>query len=392
MATDLKAILARAAALKAGGKVVPNPPAPVISAMPDLDKHSFLDETMTGLTRASDSDMDKGYDFLADHSAAPALDIIHLEAGEIDPRLKLLSHSSRGLLHKCPRKYQLYRLASETVALEESKEIEQQVTFAYGHAVGIGMQSVLEGKSLEQCYIDCFLGWDADLLDENPRQMKSFWLAMFAVERFYQLRVEESFLADYELVYYNGKPAVELSFQVLLPNGFTYRGFLDGVLQHKVNKAVIVLESKTSSGKAQSATYKNSGQALGYSVVLDELFPELSSYSVLYLVYETKSFDYVELPFKKSLLQRALWLQELLIDCKTIELYDSYDTYPMHGEACYDFFRDCEYLSLCTLNTANLAKPLTATLLDKIAVDAASYQFTVDFNTLVERQLSKGDM
>jgi len=235
------------------------------------------------------------------------IEVVELGEGETDPRLKLLSHSSRTTLHKCPRKYQLYRLSSQEISMESLKETEQGVTFAYGTAVGVGVASVLEGKSEDQIYLDTFLAWDTDLLDETPRQKKSFWTCMYAIQKFIALR-ENGFLDEYELVTYQGKPAVELSFQILMPDGYRYRGYLDAVLQHKESGAVIVLECKTSSGTAQSASYKNSGQALGYSVVLDILFPKLSSYSVLYLVYETKSYQYVELPFTKSLLQRALWL------------------------------------------------------------------------------------
>jgi len=315
--------------------------------------------------------------------------LIDLPEGEIDPRLKLLSHSSRGILHGCPRKYQLYRLSSQQISLEDEKEIQQGVTFAYGKAVGVGVQSVLEGKSEGQIAIDTFLEWNVDLLDNDPKRKKSFWLALFAVQKFAHL-VEEGFLEDYELVYYKGKPAIELSFQIIMPNGYRYRGFVDAVLRHKHTGEVVVLENKTSSGTANQAYFKNSGQALGYSVVLDILFPKLSSYEVLYMVYETKSYEYVEMPFKKSLLQRALWLQELLIDTQMIDLYESYQTYPMHGEYCYSFFRDCEYLSLCTLSTENLTKPLTQEILDKIEEDSEKYDFTVDFYDLVEAQINKG--
>ena len=316
--------------------------------------------------------------------------IIDLPEGTIDPRLQLLSHSSRTSLHKCPRKFQLYRLSSKQVLMEDEKEIAQGVTFAYGSAVGVGVQSVLEGKAEDQVYLDTFLEWDVDLLDSNPKQKKSFWLAMFAVKKFINLR-QQGFLEEYELVYYKGKPAVELSFQINLPNGFKYRGFLDAALQHKVTKRAMVLENKTSSGTANSAYFKNSGQALGYSVVLDILFPKLSSYQVLYLVYETKTMEYKELPYEKSLLQRALWLQELLIDTQMIELYESYDTYPMHGENCFDFFRECEYLSLCTLTTANLTKPLTSNMLEKIQNEGEKYDFNVDFYDLVAAQVAKGE-
>lgn len=329
---------------------------------------------------------------LVDSEPAEATPIVlvNLPEGTIDPRLKLLSHSSRTSLHNCPRKYQLYRLSSQEQETESIKEMEQRVTFAYGKAVGMGVQSALESKTEEQVYLDTFLEWDTDLLEENLRQKKSFWLALFAVQKFIIMR-EDGFLDDYELVIYESKPAVELAFLINLPDGYKYRGFVDAVLQHKTTGEVLVLENKTSSGVAQSANFKNSGQALGYSVVLDILFPEMSSYTVLYLVYETKSMEYKELPFTKSLLQRALWLQELLIDTQVISLYNSYDTYPMCGHSCFNFFRECEYLGLCTLHTENLTKPLTEAILKRIEEDNNRYQFVVDFYDLVNAQIAKGE-
>lgn len=367
MALDIKAILAKKAAQAAN----PSPKSVVVDF-----------NTMT---------IDIGEQFVTDGVEVLGKSIPYvLDEGEIDPRLKLLSHSSRTTLHKCPRKYQLYRLNSLS---EEDvlKKTESEVTFAFGHAVGIGIQSTLEGKTKNQIFLDTYLGWDADLLAETPRQAKSFWLAMHAVQRLHALKLD-GFLDEYDLVYYNGKPAIELSFLIHLPSGFKYRGFVDAVLRHKVTGEIIVLEVKTSSGKAESANYKNSGQAVGYSVVLDILFPELSSYRVLYLVYETKSYDYVELEFKKSLFQRALWLQELLIDCKHIELYESFETYPMHGEACYDFFRDCEYLNYCTMSTSSLTKPLDQAWIDKEEAFNSTFQFQVEFMELVEKQIEKGDL
>jgi len=363
---------------------------------------SYLDELLASKTETETEEVSDPMQSLLDGdlilntgelgSAYPELiEVIELPAGEIDPRLKLLSHSSRTTLHVCPRKYQLYRLSSQTIALADEKEVEQGVTFAYGSAVGVGVASVLEGKSEDQVLLDTFLEWDVDLLDENMRQKKSFWLALFAVQKFLAMR-EGDFLEDYELVHYNGKPAVELAFQILLPDGFRYRGFVDAVLRHKVTGEIMVLECKTTSSTAQPATYKNSGQAVGYSVVLDVMFPELSSYTVLYLVYESKSYAYKQLPFQKSLLQRALWLQELLIDTQIISLYESYETYPLHGESCYSFFRDCEYLSLCTLDTENLTKPLTQGLLDKIELDSKVYEFTVSFDELVQTQVDKASL
>lgn len=339
-----------------------------------------------------DATLDTALGDLGNNTSDIPVTVVELPEGEADPRLKLLSHSSRTTLHKCPRKYQLYRLNSEQQETDSIKETESSVTFAYGKAVGMGVQSALESEKTEvDILMDTFLEWDTDLLDETPRQNKSFWLAMFAVTKFIGLR-EKGFLADYELVYYKGKPAVELAFQVILPDGYKYRGFVDAVLKHRTTGEIMVLENKTASGTAQSAQYKNSGQALGYSVVLDILFPEMSSYTVLYLVYETKSYEYKQLPFKKSLLQRALWLQDLLIDTQIISTYESFDTYPMHGESCFDFFRECEYLGLCTLTTENLTKPLTSDVVEKLAADEENYDFSLDFYDLVEAQVAKGDI
>lgn len=351
---------------------------------PDLD--SFLDDvTLTAASKESTDSMLED-DFL--NTELDVSPIIELEEGEIDPRLKLLSHSSRTTLHKCPRRYQLYRLSSKTITVDEQKELEQGVTFAYGHAVGVGIQSVLEDKSENQILLDTFLAWSTDLLEENPRQKKSIWLAVFAIQKLIAIK-EQGYLKDYELVYYNGQPAVELSFRIILPDGYSYRGYVDAVLQHRITKEILVMENKTSSGNPNSAMYKNSGQALGYSVILDKLFPEVSSYQVLYLVYGTRSMEYTEFYFEKSLLMRALWLQELLIDTRHIEMYESFQTYPMHGEACYDFFRECEYLGLCTMSTERLSQPLTQGMLDKI--EEEEYMFDVTFQELVENQIAKGE-
>jgi hypothetical protein len=114
-------------------------------------------------------------------------------------------------------------------------------------------------------------------------------------------------------VHYEGKPACELSFAIYLPDGFIYRGFVDAVLRNRKTGAVRVLECKTHSGTTiNPATYKNSAQAIGYSIVLDAIFPELSSYDVLYHAYSSKREEYEMIPFEKSYYARALWIRELL--------------------------------------------------------------------------------
>jgi len=302
-----------------------------------------------------------------------------------DPRLKLMSYSSNLTLHKCPRKYQLYKLKATDDDMDPEAASNQNLTFAFGHVVGEGIQDVLDGMEEVKVIWRMFLGFHAGLEDRNEKQNKSFYLAVAAIQRFISLR-SSGFLEDYELLQFHGKPAKELSFRISLPDGFKYRGSVDAVLRHKITGKILVLECKTSSTSTLHATqYKNSAQAVGYSVVLDVIAPEISSYEVLYLVYLTKDMAYEQLKFTKTYLQRATWIQELLLDVETIKLYEKTGVYPMRGESCMDFYRDCEYLNQCTLSTNLITSPFnpTAVLDDKI------YDVELTLEEIIEGQMKK---
>lgn len=342
----------------------------------------FLDSTV------SDSCLsESNYLSILDETTERSSSIVFNEPGyegTTDYRIRQLSYSSLLTLHSCPRKFQLYRLRTTHRAEEDSKST---VTFAFGHIVGEGIQLALEGKSIEEVIWKMFLGWHTDLFAEDIKAQKSFWSAVTALRRFYSLR-ESGFLAEYELVYYDGKPACELSFSIEFPDGFRLRGFVDAVLRHKESGKVIVLECKTTGTTTiNPATYKNSAQAVGYSIVLDAIFPDLSSYEVLYLVYGTKTGEYVPIVFQKTYLQRALWIRELLLDIETIKMYETAEVYPMHGESCYSFFRECEYFNTCQLSTEYLTKPCTPE-----EEDVTQYQITLSLEDLLNTQLRKAEL
>ncbi len=309
----------------------------------------------------------------------------------MDERIKLLSYSSLLTLHSCPRKFQLYRLSCEKDEGSPEAESSQNVTFAFGHVVGDGIQQLMAGKSIESVIWSTFLGWHADLEDRNIKQNKSIYLAIAALQKFQSLR-EHGLLDDYELLYHgpnNDIPAVELSFCIAFPDGFKMRGSVDAVLKHKETGEVMVLECKTSSAtNINPATYKNSAQGIGYSVVLDVICPEISSYKVLYLVYLTKEMNFEQFSFPKSYLQRALWIQELLLDIETIKLYENSGVYPMRGESCLDFFRECEYLNVCTLKTQYLVKKLAP----DTVLDSKVYDVNLTLMDLLNAQMEKSSI
>lgn len=301
--------------------------------------------------------------------------------GNIDYRIRQLSYSSLLTLHTCPRKFQLNRLRTTHRTEEDARST---ITFAFGHVVGQAIQSAFTLRTREELIWEAFLGWHTDLLATDAKGGKSFWECVVAIDKFLSLR-EQGFLDEYELVYYNGRPACELSFCINLPNGFRLRGFVDAVLRHRTTGKIIVLECKTTGmSVVNPATFKNSAQAIGYSIVLDHIFPELSSYEVLYLIYQTKAREFHSIPFTKTYLQRALWITELLLDIETIELYDRSRVYPMRGESCLNFGRECEYFQTCTLNTGYLTKPCSPE-----EEDRTEYQVSIGLEDLLSTQLEK---
>lgn len=293
--------------------------------------------------------------------------VVNLQPGQIDPRFTRLSYSGLLDMHACPRKFQLNKMQ----APRPEQDVSTSVTFAYGHAMGEGIANYLINRSNmdEQAALDnalwkMFLAWDADLLAENDKQKKSFFRAVAALLQFRNL-VLEGFLADeWEVAYFNGKPAAELSFKIDLGDGFYFRGFVDLVLKNKLTGQYLILELKTSSANyVNHYVYKNSAQAIGYSVVLDTIAPGISSYAVQYLVYLTKLERYEAFDFPKTFRQRIQWLQDLMWDKKQIvdmtSFYGNDGVWQVRGESCCDFGRPCDYLDMCGMETSRITTPLT---------------------------------
>lgn len=370
---------------------------PTLSSLGTLDDNSGLTDSFNSGVIGYESNS-------AGVAGTISVDPIKAISGSIDPRIQFLSHSSVLTLHSCPRKFQLYRLKSTRATQDEIAG----VTFAFGHVVGEGIQCVFQNLPWSKILWRMFLMWDASsLYDSDEKRGKSFSRAILAVRKFIELR-NAGFLNELELVYVPSSssstasnnsthgnrnstdtPACELGFAVDVFGGFSYRGFVDAVLRNRNTGEIIVLECKTTWGKETNpAQFKNSGQALGYSIVLDSLFPGLSSYSVLYLVYSTSTLEFTPLPFPKSFASRAEWIRSLVFDCEDIERYETIGYYPKRGESCYSFFRECEYLNVCNLSTSHLVKPLDESTKE---IETAEARYTHRFNLvdIIDTQVNR---
>lgn len=320
----------------------------------------------------------------ADKREDNRIPVVQLEDGQIDPRYTRSSYSTSLLLHACPRKFQLKCLQAE-----KEEDASTNVTFAFGTVVGMGIAELVATRDLHKAIWEMFKAWDVDFLAENEKQKKSFAHAVNAIQMLHSA-LEDGELSEYVVAKYNGKPAAELSFRISLPGKYathTYRGYLDLVLQNIMSGEFTVMENKTNSGTwVNHYQYKNSSQATGYGVVLDQIEGEKSAYDVLYYVYMTKLMRYEEFSFPKSYHQRALWLRDRMWDMQVVErLFEqegNYGIWPMHGESCTQFGRNCEYMDVCHLATENLMAKLRENQLEELDKDGNPKEY--DFELTLE--------
>lgn len=263
--------------------------------------------------------------------------------------LHQISYSSSLTLHSCPRKLQLEKLRAE----ESSEDGRESIHFAFGHAVGAGIQAAfLLESTIDSCYWAAFISWDFPLLEEATVQKKSFWYALRAIDAAWHL-AQAIRDEGWEVAKFPGndgtlQPAIEYSFRVQFPRGYKYRAYIDIILYNvHQNKYKIVEVKTTGANWLSEALYANSNQALSYSVVLDYLVKEFSSYEVLYLVYKTKAMEWESLPFTKTRAVKAEWIRSVLHDCDLLSSMEKEGYYPRHGESCFDYYKPCDYFGTC---------------------------------------------
>lgn len=303
--------------------------------------------------------------------------------------LGLLSYSSCCLLHTCPRKYQLRKLYADQVR-------ERDAHTDFGSLVGVGLQNYYSfSGNMPLTYVNMLSTWTEELdSEEGFKDKKTFFHALSAVDKFIELA--QTRLKDYELfTQVDGIWAgIELGFSVAFFDQFKYRGFVDILLQHKYTKKFAVIECKTTKFKnIHEAQFKNSGQGLGYSLVVDAIssklnLPAAESFDVIYLIWSTSANEWEEITVNHSHMDRANWLRNILFDIERIQAYDEADVFPMYGESCYSYFRPCEFYEVCTMSDKNL-------MLDKAKVivdDEKRIMFNFTLDELIKAQMEKHDL
>lgn len=307
------------------------------------------------------------------------------------PNLQKLSNSAQVLEETCPRLFELDRLSTK---IDDEGEA---IHFDFGHSVGRLVQDYLITGETSAAIFKEFLRYPRALIQDDldkeateAQHKKNFWFAINALENFVKFRLEN--LADYSIAIFNGKPAVELGFTIDCGDGFTYRGKLDALLVTKGGNYAC-LEIKTTGARAlHPAMYRNSGQGIGYSAVVDTIaralgLEERPSFPVFYPVYQTHKMEWTEFRFMKSRTSHAQWIRHLLRTIQHVAEYAEDGFFPMHGQNCFHFNRECKFFEQCEMQNKYLVGPE-----ENIPVkedNPEDYPFRFTLSELIEAQLAR---
>lgn len=295
-----------------------------------------------------------------------------------------LSHSTLDMVNSCERKFQRLKLESiqnQEIYLDSKTN---NVNLDYGSAFGIGIQTYIVTKSLDQAIWEMIKGYN--YANETGAKNAPGLVAGL-------LAFSQSWDHDFwEIAYFNGKPAAELSFKIILDpiTQDYYCGYIDLILRNKLTGLHVVTEIKTTGLKLEDIRplYRNSGQATGYSIVLDPIAGEAqAAWEVMYLVNQLKSNTILPkihmIPFDKSLRDRLSWLLDMKIDHERIVQMLTMDHWPMRGGSCLAWNRTCPIYELCDLVSLETQEAMLR--------EEEDWDFVFTLEELIERASSEGD-
>ena len=290
-----------------------------------------------------------------DSGISAATGVIKTDYAKLYAFRNVISYSMEGVLDACPREFQIAKLESNS---SEGRPRTNNVTFAFGHAVGAGVAVYDKTQDLKQAIFAAFLAWDIDLLAEDRGKSaqydpkKSFAFAIYALQK-YATWYEEYGLGAYEVVDLEATVVVDLQTgdaESGQPTQF-HTGHADELLRHKVSRKLRVKENKTTAMRSvDPAMYANSNQTIGYSIIVSQFGD--TDYEVLYTVYSSTEQRWLEFEFHKSALTQVEWLKAETLQADQIQVYAESDFFPKRGSSCIRYGRQCQHFGTCDMNLA----------------------------------------
>lgn len=288
-----------------------------------------------------------------------------------------LSHSALKLLHSCERYYQLERILSGGTTKE------YYPATVLGTAFGVGVASYFTYQDPNRALYELWLAYFPREEDEVRTQEIC---ANMLIRSF---SVIDTLLLDWEVAYFQNKPAVELSFCIDIDGLYYFTGYMDLVLRNRWTGRHAVVDAKSTGLKLLdlSPVYQNSPQGIGYSIVLDQIVGEdLAEYDVFYFSGQLGSgdgFQPVIKPyiFPKTLQDRLHWFISLGMDVNHLKEMQSLGIYPQRGDSCLQYNKPCKHFGTCTLVGFDREA--------EIVEDTEEYQFHFKLDTLIENHIAR---
>ena len=258
-----------------------------------------------------------------------------------------LSHSALDVLHVCERKFQLDRLL-----VSELSEREEWPSTVFGRAYGEGVASYMTHQDADLALYKTFLAYWPVLEEERKTQEICMSLVLSSIPHL------DNLLMDWEVATFNGKPAIELSFRLNIDSRFYFVGYIDLVLRNKWTGVHGIMEVKHTGLNIfdLSPLYQNSGQALGYSIVLDKIVGEAqSNYEVLYFAGQLGAGNGFSpkihtMIYPKTLQDRLNWFITLGMDVERLHMMLDNNVFPLRGASCLQYMKPCKHLGTCNLH------------------------------------------
>lgn len=290
-----------------------------------------------------------------------------------------LSHHSLEKLHTCERLFQLDRLLKNT----ENEEKEHYPATVLGNAFEAGISSYIQFQDKERAIYETWLAYWPIKEDDKRTEQVAINMVICAFP------IIDKLLDEWEIVSFNGKPAIQLSFKIVLNDGFYYVGYVDFILRHKITGRVMVFDCKTTALNLLdlSPIFQNSGQCIGYSVVLDAIVgKDIAEYDVGYFVGKLGSgngFQPVIQPllFTKNLHDRLDWFISLGMDVKHIIEMLELNVFPRRGGSCLQYNKPCKHFGTCHLHTFDI--------LSTEIEEEEEYQFVFQFEELLDSHIQR---
>ena len=290
-----------------------------------------------------------------------------------------LSHSALQTFLTCERMFQLDRL------LEGAPDKRDWPTTIFGKSFGEGVSTYLLTQDPEKALFAAYMAYTPVLEDDRRTEEIALNLLLVAFPKL------DNLLQDWEVAVFEGKPAVELSFRVNVNKDIYFVGYVDVVLRNKWTGRYAILENKSTGMNLLDLDplFKNSGQALGYSIILDKIAGEENSeYDVIYLIGQLNSKSskgfapniYIK-EYTKTLQDRLNWFITLGMDVNRLEQMLTLGVFPMRGGSCLQYMRPCKHFGICGMQTLDRYK--------EIEEDITDYQFVYELEDLINEHLER---